>query len=153
MHNPFIGDAKHRLASWKHIRDQILQAHDVDQKIHIALTWWQQAPLQNRVLDWDAAHTWPAPWDLIYHNEYCSSAHSLGIAYTLLLADPDTFVDLKLQLIWDRSVSIQKIVVATQGYCLNLGFVDKTPMNRVKDGTIQNTWEYHHKQWHTTRPK
>lgn len=153
MHNPFMGDTKQRLASWKHTREQLTHAPDVDQKIDLALAWWKHAPLQNRVLDWDAHHTWPAPWDLIHNNEYCSSAHSLGIAYTLLLADPVTFADLKLVLIWDRSLAIQKIVVTTQGYCLNLGFVDKTPLNRVKDGTIHNTWEWHNKQWQPTRPK
>ena len=153
MHNQFIMDAKYRLASWKQTRDQIQQAPGVDDKIDIALAWWKHAPLQNRVLDWDAHTTWPAPWDLIHQNEYCTSAHSLGIAYTLMLADPGTFADLQLVLAWDRTQAIQKIAVLTQGYYLNLGFVDKTPVNTVKSIINQNTWVWVNRQWQSTRPK
>jgi hypothetical protein len=153
MQNPFMMDPKQRLASWKQIREQISQTPVVDDKIDIALAWWKNSPLQNRVMDWDNSQTWPAPWDLIYQNEYCTSAHSLGLAYTLLLADAHTFSDLQLMLIWDKLQCIQKIVVATHGYHLNVGFVDKTHVSQLKTVVIQNTWEWHHKQWISTRPK
>lgn len=153
MQNPFMMDAKHRMAIWKQLREQIAQTPDVDEKIHITLTWWRNSPLQNRVLDWDNSETWPAPWDLLYQNEYCTSAHSLGIAYTLLLADAHTFSDLKLMLIWDKLECIQKIVVTTHNCYLNVGFVDKMPVNQLKKAVIQNTWEWHNKQWISTRPK
>ena len=151
--NPFILSAEQRLACWKHMREQISLNPDVHEKIDLALTWWKIAPLQNRVLDWDQPQTWPTPWHMIYQNEYCTSAHSLGIAHTLLLADPEIFSNLRLQLIWDQAASIQKIVVHTHGYYLNWGHVDKTAQHLLQHMIIQDAWEWHNKQWMSTRPK
>jgi hypothetical protein len=153
MHNPFLTDTKHRITSWKNLREQIQQAEHVDHKLDLTLSWWKQAPLQNRVLDWDHAHTWPDPWQLLHDNEYCASAHSLGVAHTLMLADPITFPNVQLKLLWDKPNSLQRIVAHTHTYYLNWGHVDKTPQDVLQHVWIQNIWEYHNKQWRSIRPK
>jgi len=153
MNSPFLLGASQRLACWKQLRQNIQQAHHVDEKIGMALSWWQHAPLENGVIDWDNHAAWPDPWSLIHNNTYCTSAHSLGLAYTLMLADPDTFSHVQLVLIWEPDSAIQKIVVHTHDHYLNLGFVDKTPISQVKNAIKQHTWIWINKNWQTWRPK
>lgn len=153
MNNPFLLSASQRLACWKQLRQNIQQADHVDEKIRMALSWWQHAPLENRVIDWDNHASWPDPWSLLHDNTYCTSAHSLGIAYTLMLADPEQFSDVRLMLIREPDSAIQKIVVYTHDHYLNLGFVDKTPISQVQNAIRQDTWTWKNKHWQSVRPK
>jgi len=151
--NPFISDYKTRLHQWKQLRDQIKQTPDPDVKIDTCLAFWKQAPEEHVRIDWDNCQDWPGAWDLLHINAYCTSCHSLGIAYTLMLADSETFPNVQLKLLWDKPHSVQRIVAETHGYCLNWGYVDKTALHLLNHVLVQNTWEWHHKQWISTRPK
>jgi hypothetical protein len=151
--NPFIADYKTRLKQWKMLREQIQQESDLDAKIDLCLQFWQQAPEENMRINWDDASEWPGAWDLLSDNTYCTSSHSLGIAYTLMLADSHTFPNVKLELIWDTRHSVQRIVAKTHGYYLNWGHVDKTAQHLLQHMIIQDAWEWHNKQWISTRPK
>lgn len=151
--NPFLSDYKTRLKHWKLLREQIFLETDLDAKIDLCLKFWRQAPEESVRINWDDATDWPGAWDLLNDNSYCPSCHSLGIAYTLMLADPDTFPNVQLKLIWDIQNSVQRIVAHTHTYYLNWGYVDKTHADRLKHVIIQNTWEWHNKQWQATRPK
>jgi hypothetical protein len=151
--NPFLSDYTTRLHVWKQLRDQIHECHWVDDQIDLTLKFWRHAPEERTWLDWDQPHTWPGAWDLMHENRYCVNSHSLGIAYTLLLADPVTYTDLKLQLVWDKTAQIQKIMVHTHGQLLNYGSIDKVDQNLVKDVNILNTYTWNQKSWQITRPK
>jgi len=151
--NPFLADYKTRLKQWRTLRVQIKQTSDVDAKIDICLEFWKQAPEERVRINWDDSATWPGPWELLHDNAYCVSCQSMGIAYTLMLADPDTFPNVTLKLIWDRQNSIQRIVAHTHSYLLNWGYIDKTHVDTLKHVIVQNTWEWHNKQWQATRPK
>jgi hypothetical protein len=151
--NPFIADYATRLQAWKATRERIHCTPEVQDKITCALDFWRQAPEEHVRINWDDCTSWPAAWDLIHDNAYCAGCVSLGIAYTLQLADPDTFDHVTLKLLWDKAQSRQRIVVHTHDSYLNWGYVDNTPTSQVKTVLIQNTWEWRHKQWQSTRPK
>lgn len=145
--NPFLLSKSQRVAEWKILRSEIASQPLIDTKIDLCLSFWRQASFENRILDWDHSDTWPNPWELIYNNRYCTSSHSLGIAYTLLLADPQTFADFQLRLINDRDNSIEKIVCDTQGYLLNHGFVDRVSKHSLKAIYTQARWKWIDRKW------
>ncbi len=151
--NPFLCDFNHRMQAWKQCRQQVQAESDCDAKLDACLQFWKQAPEESVRLDWDNCANWPQPWDLLYENSYCSSCHSLGIAYTLLLADPHMFGELKLQLIWSKSHHIQKVVPRIQDVYLNVGWFDKVAVDKLNDCVVQDTWTWTQKKWQSVRPK
>ena len=151
--NPFLSDYNHRLQAWKQARSQIQQVESVTHKMDIALKFWQQAPEDPIRLDWDACDTWPDPWRLLHDNQYCADLHSVGVAYTLLLAAPNQFTDLRLHLIWSKKDHVQRVVVHTQGYCLNWGWLDRQDLNTLQNMSIQDSWHWTNNEWHSLRPK
>jgi hypothetical protein len=151
--NPFMADYKTRQHAWKQVRDHIQQATDLHHKLDITLKFWSQAPEESVRINWDDCASWPDPWELMHENAYCVSCHSLGIAYTLQLADPVTFNDVSLRLLWDKPNARQRIVVHTHDHYLNWYHVDKLPVHQLKTAITQNVWHWQHRQWHSTRPK
>jgi len=145
--NPFVMDAKYRLSAWKSCRAEIAAQTDVDAQLDVCLKFWQQAPLENHILNWDDCTTWPSAWELLDDNSYCTSGHSLGVAYTLIWAAPDQYSDLSLRLITDRANSVQKIMVYTQGWVLNSGYLDKTSENSLQHVHTHSIWKWTGKLW------
>jgi hypothetical protein len=151
--NPFIQDYATRLAAWKNCRMDINSAPSTQDKIDVCLKFWRLAPVQNPLLNWDNSESWPTAWELLNDNNYCSSSHSLGIALTLVWADPDLFKNVHLDLITDRSYSIQKIVVNWETWYLNHGHVDKIAKNTLQNVHTHERWKWAHKKWITLKPK
>lgn len=151
--NIFTQDYATRLAAWKACRCEIMSAQDINDKIDVCLKFWRLAPIQNPLLNWDNSMTWPTAWELLHDNCYCTSSHSLGIALTLVWADPITFKNVSLDLITDREFSIQKIVVNWDSWYLNHGHVDKIAKNTLKSIHTHERWHWTQKQWHTHQPK
>lgn len=145
--NPFIVDYKTRHDCWKQVRNLISQSDNIQDKISLALNFWKQAPEQSLRLNWDDCSSWPGPWELLHENEYCVSCHSLGIAYTLMLADSSTFPDVQLKLLWHKEQSAQRMVAHTHDYYLNWGHVDKTHESQLQNVITQNTWRWCNKKW------
>lgn len=151
--NPFISDYPTRSQAWKQVRDQVAHTGVITDKLDTCLKFWRQAPEEHVRINWDDASTWPGAWELIHDNAYCASSVSLGIAYTLLLADAVTFNDVTLRLLWDKPNHMQRVVVHTQGWYLNWGYVDRQPESQLKHVLTQDTWCWQQKQWQSTRPK
>jgi len=145
--NPFLLDAKTRLEAWKTLRSNISSAETLKEKIALCLSFWQQAPIENPIIDWDNSKGWPTPWEMLHSNRFCEGALSLGVAYTLLLSAPQEFADLRLLLITDRRAHVQKIVVKTQGQVLNYGWLDSNPSSVLNTSQIHNRWEFDGRQW------
>ena len=82
--NHFQLDFDSRLRSWARLRQDLI---DQDlQTICVEVDrWWQRAPLINHYLHYQDQDAWPAPWDLLDENVYCTLARALGICYTLIL--------------------------------------------------------------------
>lgn len=150
MINPFVLDYPSRLAAWKACRQQIQSHTTLEQQLDTCLEFWRQAPLENHLLNWDDAPGWPTAWEMLSNNCYCTSTHSLGIAYTLMLAVPELENQIHLKLITDKLNCVQKIVVQVQDWILNYGFVDKTPVDRLQHVHTSATWRYTGKQWQQT---
>jgi hypothetical protein len=147
MINPFLLDTKERLQSWKNIRIRIGNEQDVFEKISLALDFWRGAPIEKSLLDWDDSRNWPSPWELINTNRFCESTLSLGVGYTLVMADPDIFSDVKLILITDRENHVQKIIVATDDYVLNFEWLDCNSRSILRGVDINRRWGYNGKTW------
>ncbi len=81
-------DNQSRLLSWRDWRQQLNQSNNIDALSEIA-RWWKFVPLVNKVVDPWREETWPNPWELVGHGEFCSSAQGLGIFYTLVLMGID----------------------------------------------------------------
>jgi hypothetical protein len=146
--NPFLSDYKTRLAAWKKCRAEIASQHDTVLQIDLCLQFWKQAPIQNNILNWDDCTVWPTSWEQLENNDYCTSSHSLAVANTLVLGDPSRYQNLSLRLITDRQNSVQKIVVYTQGWILNYGYLDKTSENSLQHVHTNNIWKWAGKQWY-----
>lgn len=146
MHNPFIGGSKNLFMDWKCLRNSIKEtASDLDVLANIA-HFWSLAPLSNRIIDWDAPISWPKPWELLHNNLYDESAVSLGIFYTLHLADEERWstTRCKLILVRDTIYEIQRIVCEIDSrWLLNLDYnsvVDRTLQQRSL--IVQQTYTY-----------
>jgi hypothetical protein len=83
----FIMGGEHCLLAWKTLRAQLTEDLSDAQYLQLVVDWWSRAPLQNRVLDYDQPQTWPDPWSLLYQGDFDSSSVSLGMLYTLSLAE------------------------------------------------------------------
>lgn len=151
--NPFIQDYATRLAAWKTCRTDVNSALKIDDKINVCLKFWKDAPIQNPLLNWDNSESWPTAWELLNENNYCTSSHSLGIAFTLVWADVDLFKNMTLDLITDRTYSVQKIVVNWQNWYLNYGYVDKIAKNTLQNVHTHERWQWAQKKWITFQPK
>lgn len=145
--NPFLLDPRSRLLSWKELRTAIAGEESPVDKIHLALSFWKQAPIENPLIDWDNAQKWPTPWELLHNNRFCEGALTLGVAYTLILSNPEQFQDLTLLLITDRENHVQKIVAKTHGYILNYGWLDRNPMTVISNCQIHSRWNFDGKCW------
>jgi hypothetical protein len=150
MINPFLLSNKERVAAWKHVRNNISQCTHLEQCVDLALAFWQQAPVENNCIDWDNAHCWPGPWEMLKTNSYCTHSHSLGVAYTLMLANPDLFDHLTVDLIHDRENHVQKLVVNCKDWYLNHGHVDKKLKSRLQQVYTLATWQWNQKNWTAT---
>jgi len=83
----FIMGGEHCLQAWKTLRSQLTGQLTDEQYLQLVVDWWSRAPLQNHVLDYDHSDTWPDPWMLLYNGNFDASSVSLGMLYTLNLAE------------------------------------------------------------------
>lgn len=81
-------DKQTRLLIWRDWRQQLNQSNNIDALNEIA-RWWKFVPLVNKAIDPWREETWPNPWELVGHGEFCGSAQGLGIFYTLVLIGQD----------------------------------------------------------------
>jgi hypothetical protein len=83
----FIMGGEHCLQAWKTLRAQLTADLTDQQYLQLVVDWWSRAPLQNHVLDYLHNDTWPDPWTLLYQGNFDASSVSLGMLYTLSLAE------------------------------------------------------------------
>lgn len=145
--NPFIFDYKTRLAAWKELRNKLNDSENSHNKLVYCCAFWQKAPLENQVIDWDNAATWPDAWTMIAKNNYCESTLSLAVAYTLILANSDDKDNTRLLLITDRKNQIQKIVLQYNDWIVNHGWLDINAVTLLKTVEINRSWRFNGKNW------
>lgn len=75
-----------RLISWREFREHI-STLSKEEAIAETARYWSQAPISNQYLAADLIRDWPDPWQLIHYNQYDDISITLGMVYTLVLAD------------------------------------------------------------------
>ena len=75
-----------RLSDWNNLRKHCQFLSLEDSLLHIN-TWWFQAPIVTRRINWDEFPSWPGPWDLLANDNCCDLARALGIVYTIMMLD------------------------------------------------------------------
>lgn len=146
MINPFLLDYKARLQAWKTCRHTISETAQMDQALDVCLQFWRQAPLENHLLDWDNHETWPTVWEMLNHNSYCTSMHSLGIAETLRLSDT-RWQQVQLWCIRDQQAHVEKVITVCDAWVLNHGYLDKLPRHQLQHVHAQYKWHHTGRHW------
>ena len=90
-----------RLLSWREFREHISKLSK-EEAITETARLWSQAPISNQYLATDLIEDWPDPWQLIHYNQYDDISITLGMVYTLTLAD-DRFNDVVIKVLSDSS--------------------------------------------------
>lgn len=90
-----------RLIIWRDFRDNI-STLPKDQAILNTAKYWSTAPIASQYLSMDLIRDWPDPWTLIHDNYYDDISITLGMVYTLALAN-DQFDDFEIQMLVNNS--------------------------------------------------
>jgi hypothetical protein len=79
-----------RIIKWREFREEIRDLPKQEQLNRVA-AFFANVPVGARSIDFYTPSTWPSPWEILYHKEYCASSISLLIFYTLevLLKDSE----------------------------------------------------------------
>ena len=88
-----------RLLSWREFREHISKLSKEEAILETARLW-SLAPISNQYLAADLIEDWPDPWQLIHYNQYDDISITLGMIYTLTLAD-DRFNDVVFKVLQD----------------------------------------------------
>ena len=80
---------------WKKLREDILSESLEDKLSKIAL-FCAPIPFSSRTIDYYSPSSWPTPWEILFHNSFCSSSISLLMYYTLTMVDPNVTIELLL---------------------------------------------------------
>ena len=86
-----------RLLSWREFREHISKLSK-EEAIEEAARLWSRAPISNQYLAADLPEDWPDPWQLIHYNQYDDISITLGMIYTLTLAD-ERFDDVEFRVL------------------------------------------------------
>lgn len=123
MHNPFFEDPSQLRREWKALRNELTADLSDEQHLQRVASWWANAPISKRWLDWDRPGIWPDPWELIATKDFDNSAIALGMEYTLLLSIDGRWNQdrVNLWLVSDGKRTMQGLVmVADNRWVLNL---------------------------------
>jgi len=84
-----------RITKWREFREEIRELSKQEQLNSVA-TFFARVPVGARSIDFYTPSTWPSPWEILYHKEYCSSSISLLMFHTLELIVKDTELNIVL---------------------------------------------------------
>ena len=76
------------LIEWANLREQV-RSVPLEKALLITQNFWDKAPICNPYIHITEPESWPSPWVLLADNCFCDLAKSLGICYTLILAEHD----------------------------------------------------------------
>ena len=77
--------AEERIAKWRELREEISSLEEEEQLNSIA-EFFATVPIGARCIDYYTPDSWPTPWELLYHQLFCTSSISLLIYHTLCVA-------------------------------------------------------------------
>ena len=131
MNNPCLLSPAERLKGWREFRTTVsIFDSSWPPAEDRVVEWWSTMPFSDRSIDIYDSESWPNPWELIYHGDYCKSSISLGIAYTLMLIGFDP-KDIKILLIDDQGLDIFLVVSIEDKYVLNYNYKETTKIETL----------------------
>lgn len=84
-----------RLRLWKKLREDVADLPLVDQLKEIA-KFAGTIPFGSRSIDYYTPEDWPTPWEILYHDMFCTSSISVLIFHTFVLLKTTHKIDLYL---------------------------------------------------------
>jgi hypothetical protein len=84
-----------RLRLWKNLRKGIADSDFKDRLLSIA-EFYRLTPFGARTIDYYDAESWPLPWEMLFHGDFCKSSISLMIFYTVTMVSPDCKAQIQL---------------------------------------------------------
>lgn len=131
-----------RLLSWREFRESISKLSKEEAILETARLW-SKAPISNQYLAADLICDWPDPWQLIHYNQYDDISITLGMVYTLTLAD-ERFDDVEFIVLKDPGGSMLHTAWFGDGkYIVNYEYNEVTTVNDLyNDLTIKYKYSY-----------
>ena len=111
MHNPFLLHPKELRQSWKDLRASLDGFTDLVKQLQLVSDFWNQAPIGKPYLNYLDPESWPDPWLLIDSKILDRNSLSLGMFYTIMLANNAVKnKNIKLAMIRQPSISWEGLV-------------------------------------------
>lgn len=131
-----------RLLSWRKFREHISKLSKEEAILETA-RFWSQAPISNQYLAADLIADWPDPWQLIHYNQYDDISITLGMVYTLTLAD-ERFNDVEFIVLKDPGGNMLHTAWFENGkYIVNYEYNEvSTVSDLYNDLTIKYKYSY-----------
>jgi len=104
-----------RLLLWKKLRSD-LQGQNLETVLPQVANFFRPFPFETRTIDYYTPNSWPTPWEILHHGNFCISSISLLIYYTITLVSPETQVDLILV---DSQLGVFMIPLVENKFVLN----------------------------------
>ena|ERR1700748_1338473 len=138
--NPFLMQPRELLSQWKMVRTQLKDHPEIEQ-LQMVLDFWNKAPLKNMAYDPEVLDEYPTPWDMMTENDWCPNSIAVGMDFTLRLGGWNAD-RLKIQMIRDYDLSVQKLVVVVDGkYLLNYEYSVVSELPKTNHD-ILDTWVF-----------
>lgn len=112
---------KRFLAEWKTFRRSL---SDFDESVDMVIDFWRDCPTVNRSIDPTDCTSWPTAWEMIDSGLICQFGLGLGMAYTLVYANPNWSE--RVRLVFAQTESDQSLLVIIDNrWVLNYSYGDK----------------------------
>ena len=133
---------ENRLLFWREFREHISKLSKEEAILETARLW-SRAPISNQYLAADLIKDWPDPWQLIHYNHYDDISITLGMVYTLALAD-ERFDDVEFIVLKDPSGNMLHTAWFEDGkYIVNYEYNEVSTLNDLyNDLTVKYKYSY-----------
>lgn len=145
MNNPFLLHPRDLRTHWRELRRNLSSAINDHAQLEMVVAFWIKAPTGSRFMDYHNCATWPDPWTLIDSKDFDSNNISLGMFYTLLLADNNTWTPdrISLGMVRDLRRSVEALAcIVDDRYMLGYEHGHITDMQDEPDAKIIQRYHY-----------
>ena len=122
--------AEERIQRWRDFRESLAGLPDEEVLNNVA-EFFASVPIGGRCIDYYTPESWPNPWELLYHNLFCTSSISLLIYHTLCITLGSERVQIILA---DTKDDLCLLPLVDNKYIFNL---ELGKVNNIKDYSIK----------------
>lgn len=140
--SPVLMSRKERLSEWRDFRRSLTDEKALDK----LADFWARCPIVTRSIDPWSSQEWPTAWELLDQGDFCKSGISLGMAYTLVYADPKWVKRVKLELV-NYDIDEHLLVIIDNELVLNYSIGEIVNKELIKKYNIKERFEFNGKQF------